>query len=176
MPRRERSVTKIAEGFRVQIKDALATDSWPLFVFGPQGTGKTCAALCLADWFGGVYMTVTELCAMIIDAQQGRLVTSRVLGRRSPGREDTRIGVSAFWGLIENQDLIILDEIARRKQVSDAHYEAVRDMADARDCLPFVVTSNYGLDVIEDLYDATLASRLGAGTVVELRGSDRRLA
>lgn len=141
---------------------------WPLFLYGPVGTGKTCAALCLLDWAGGEYWTVAGLCAMLIQCQQGRLEWSH------EGRGGT-IWPERFWRMVRQAPLVVLDELGCRGNVSDAHYEAVKTVVDERAGLPLVVLSNLSLEGVEKGYDDRIASRLALGTVIHLQGMDRRL-
>lgn len=71
--------------------------------------------------------------------------------------------------------LLVLDELGLRDTVSDAHYESVYRAVELRMGRPFVVISNHPLERLEKIYDARTVSRLGAGTLVEVSGADRRL-
>ena len=56
----------------------------------------------------------------------------------------------------------------------DAQYETLRRATDSREGKPAVVISNLSIRDLERIYDSRIASRLGAGTVVQLCG-DRRM-
>jgi hypothetical protein len=143
-------------------------EPWPLYLHGPSGTGKTCAGLCLIDFAGGDYYTVADLHDTVIRAQQGRLIY------RNLGHAGT-IWPSGLWGQIAQAPLVVLDELGCRERVSDAHYETVKRCIDARHNKPFVVISNLAIAEVGAVYDDRIFSRLGAGTVLELAGPDRRL-
>jgi DNA replication protein DnaC len=154
---------------------------WPLFVFGPAGVGKTCAALCLLDHvmpptcseitdeegvrrikrIGGetAYYTATGLAEAVIDCQQGR-------GELHP---------PLFWQRLTEKVLVVLDEIGARERVSDHHYDCVKRLLDDRHARPLIVLSNLSLEQVANVYDSRIASRMAAGTIVQVKGRDRRL-
>jgi hypothetical protein len=166
---REREIDLIPPILRNGIRATITAESpWPLFVYGPEGVGKTCAGLCLLDWSDGLYDTVSGLCARLIQSQQGRLEWNH------EGRGGT-LWPEQVWKLIRSARLYVLDELGARERVSDAHYEVVKTAIEEREYKPLVVLSNISLAAIHDLYDARISSRLAAGTVIEISGSDRRL-
>jgi DNA replication protein DnaC len=140
-----------------------------MFLHGPPGTGKTCAALCLLDFAGGEYYTVSGLHDLLIRAQHGRLEWSRC------GHGGT-IWPETIWAKLARAPLVVLDELGCRERVSDAHYETVKRCIDERHNRAFIVISNLTLADVASVYDNRIFSRLGAGTVLELAGKDRRLA
>ena len=134
--------------------------AWPLFVTGKPGGGKTCAALALLDHTSsGIYMTVNEL-----------------VGRRMQSFK-TGAPEMPWVPLFSTQQraLVVLDELGTRQTVNDTHYECVQQVLDMREGYPLILISNLSLDQIEQRYDDRIASRCGAGTVVELKGRDRRI-
>ncbi len=169
MERVARSVDQIDSALREAIRALVAGQSrWPLFLHGPVGTGKTCAALCLLDYSEGDYFTVTSLCATVIQSQQGRLEWT------NEARGGT-IWPEQFWRGVSRAPLIVLDELGCRERPSDAHYDAVKQCVDERMGKPFVAISNHGPAALAKLYDDRIASRLACGTVIGLRGADRRI-
>jgi hypothetical protein len=141
---------------------------WPLFLCGLAGTGKTCAALCLLDYSGGEYHTVSGLCDLVIRAQQGRL-------EWFSGGYGGKVWPEKLWESLANTPLLVLDELGTREKVSDQHYEVVKNCIDKRHGKPLVVISNLELDRVAAIYDDRISSRLVAGTVFEFTGKDRRL-
>lgn len=142
---------------------------WPLVLIGKPGTGKTCAALCMLDYAGGQYYTVASLCSLLIQSQQGRLEWSH------EGRGGT-LWPEQFWTRLAREPLVVLDELGCRAQVSDAQYEAVKNVIEERHARPLVVISNLAVSDLARVYDDRIASRLAAGTVFEVEGEDRRLS
>jgi DNA replication protein DnaC len=144
--------------------------AWPLFLHGPAGTGKTCAALCLLDCAGGLYFTEATLCDDLDRARNGRLEWHH------EGRGGTK-WPEHFWADVARAPLVVLDEIALRNQVSDARYEATKRLIDERFGKPLVIISNCPLGGLAKLYDDRIVSRLGAGTMVNLKDEkDQRIA
>lgn len=168
-PRIARTVAGINPALRDALRALVAGNApWPLFLGGAVGTGKTCSALCLLDYAGGEYHTVSGLCALLIRSQQGRLEWS------NEGRGGI-VWPESLWNRLAIANLVVLDEIGCRGQVSDAHYETVKQLVDERHGKPFVAISNLELADLGRVYDDRLASRLAAGTVLHLAGQDQRL-
>jgi DNA replication protein DnaC len=131
---------------------------WPLFLFGPAGGGKTCAALALCDVVETAgYWTVDGLCDLTM---------------RPPAD-----AIQSAWDRISTKHLAVLDEIGCRERVGDLHYDVVKRFADARyqhAGRAMICISNVAHDRLSRLYDDRIASRLLAGTVFELKAPDRR--
>lgn len=158
---------------RAKIKRQMLGDApWPLTLIGQQGSGKTCAALCVADMtFGGLrYWRVDEACEELIEVMHGR---------RDYG--GTPMSVTKWWEQIRDFELVILDELGTRAHTSDHHYGLITRVLDYRIGRPTICISNHPLTAegdapsIRSLYDDRLASRLAGGTVIEFAGRDRRL-
>lgn len=168
--REDRSIALIEPALRQTIRGLVIGElAWPLVLHGSIGTGKTCAALALLDYAGGEYHTVSSLCDLLIQAQQGRLEWSE-LGRGG------NIWPEGVWKRIAAAPLVVLDELGTRETVSDAQFEAVKRCIDERAWKPFVAISNLPLASLGRLYDARIVSRLASGTTFEIHGKDRRLA
>ena len=149
--------------------------AWPLFLTGPAGTGKTCAALALVDRVTvdghciGQYAEYGELCRRLIAAMKGELPFTNRHGYSG------YTSVEDVWEEWRRAPLSVLDEIGARENVSDHAYETLKRAIDSRESQPAVFISNLNLEGIAGVYDDRIASRLGAGTALELSGPDRRL-
>jgi nucleoside-triphosphatase THEP1 len=143
---------------------------WPLFLTGPAGCGKSCAALCLADRVdGNVLMNdFDQLCETLRKAKFGELVSYGT-------HAETIIQPADFWRTWRKAELCIVDEIGTRERASDHAYETLKHAIDKRDGLPLVLISNLALPQIERIFDDRIASRIGGGTVLQFAGEDRRL-
>lgn len=164
------SVARTLQGIEAEIlgplRQVVAGESaWPLFLHGPAGCGKTCAGLALCDHANGWYWTVPQLCAEVIESQQGRLRNV----------EGSPIWPPVFWSHVARRALVVLDELGCRDKVSLHHYECVKELMDCRAGKPLVCLSNLGPDALDRIYDRRIASRLCGGTVVALHGRDRRI-
>ena len=163
-----RTITEIDREVRAAIRSVVTAEApWPLVLWGPPGTGKTCAALCLLDYAGGNYYAVPGLCSLLIQCQQGRLEWN------NEGRGGI-IWPEKFWSRLAAAPLIVLDELGCRGAFSDVHYEAVKNLIEERHCRPLVIISNVRINDLEKVYDARITSRLSAGTMIEVQGKDRR--
>jgi hypothetical protein len=172
---RERNILGIDAGLRRLWGRMISGQSkWPLFIFGDPGTGKTCAALCFLDHSPGCYFTVPQLCDLKIDIQKGTaswldLFPAGDLPACEMHKQDLR-------RRIESAGLFVLDEIGCRENVSDHHYETVKDCLDWRHNKPAVFISNKELAAIAKVYDDRIADRLAEGTLFLLAGESKRRA
>jgi hypothetical protein len=133
--------------------------AWPLYLWGPTGTGKTRAALCFCDIVEfATYTTVERMCTQIMKREWS--------------------GPAARMNANGEQDLAVLDEVGCREKVTDLHYNAVKEFCDDREFRAnrvAIYISNVDPQRLPDLYDDKLASRLLCGTWHKLDGHDRRL-
>jgi DNA replication protein DnaC len=131
--------------------------AWPLFLYGPAGSGKTCAALAFADTIKtATFATVDGLSDAVMRHQ-----------------------ADVIWSRVKNKDLAILDELGARQTVTDLGYTVVKEFADLREQYAnraAVYISNADPKGIHRLYDDRIASRVLSGTVFHLLGQDRRFA
>ena len=130
---------------------------WPLFLYGGVGTGKTLAALALADFVKeSRYWTLEDLCSSIMDS-------------------DSK--TSDTWSRLENYQLAELDELGERVKSGDLLYTTLKKHLDIRERgagRVGIYISNLTPDQLVNLFDQRIVSRLTAGTVFELTGRDRR--
>jgi hypothetical protein len=145
---------------------------WPLFLFGPVGTGKSAlAGLMYCFWRGT---------ALWINAVQGlRAVTMATSDHPEPywGIPGApRWSERDMWdGLDEiGREVVVLDDIGTRARASDAQFDALHRILLQRDGRPLIATSNLGLADLARVYDDRSASRLASGTVLQLDGPDQR--
>lgn len=148
---------------------------WPLFLHGEPGGGKTCSALALLDHLHPVqqmYVTAAEITSMVMATFGKRdefdwlkFGKYRDDGQHPTGNPDNPRG----------SVLVVLDELGVRDSIKDTHYDCVQRILDDRECLPLILVSNLDIAGIGRVYDARIASRCEAGTVVNLVGKDRRI-
>ena len=164
MPHEPSDRDKIAPKLRKALRACTAGEEpWPLFVYGPAGTGKSCAALRAFRCFGGWFVKLAMLCGLFNDAREGRL-------RYSSGYERTITDLKS--GLLLSH-IVVLDDVGVREK----RYDVFNDVLDCRweRNPPLIVTSNMTPKVLAVQYDDRIVSRLTRSTVVKLTGSDRRL-
>jgi DNA replication protein DnaC len=171
MPSLERSIDQIDENLRNEMHAVVnGRKKWPLFIVGPSGVGKTCAALCMLDRTWGAYYTANELVDTVASAQRGQLRGKQY------GSKITQEMLWTEWSDVQRVALFVLDELGTRERVGDLVYNTTKQLIDCRASKPLIVISNLDLPRIVELYDDRVASRLVAGTVVLVQGQDRRLA
>jgi DNA replication protein DnaC len=165
IPERRRLLPHIERSLRSVVPKLLATFNslalgelpWPLVVYGPAGTGKTCAALALAD--------IADTAAYI-EADDW---ASTTIQRPTE--------VEAELAHLCGKELLIVDELACREKVGDLHYLSLKRLIDARSRSANVATiyiSNLEPQALIKVYDGRIYSRLTCGTVFNLSGPDRR--
>jgi DNA replication protein DnaC len=161
LPNLPRSIEQVTPALRKIFADlAFARRPWPLFLYGPVGLGKTLAALCLCDRAASAaYFTAEGLCSATLESEP------------AAARE--------LWNTIETKDLVVIDELGTRSNVTDFAYSTLKRAVDARDQhaqRAAVYISNLRPNELAALYDDRLASRVLCGTRLELTGADRRFA
>ncbi len=142
---------------------------WPLVFLGEPGAGKTCAALCMLDFFGRWYWIIDEWFRDVTDARLGKL-------QWSSGARKTEKDV---WGGIEYHQhrepkLVVFDELGARR-ATDVQRGILSLAVDKRYGMPTIYITNLGLEELAKVYDDRIASRLSVGTVIGFKG-DLRLS
>ena len=166
LPGKRHVLTLIEARVRAVLRACIFGDSpWPLLFYGEPGSGKTCAALCMHDYAGGLFTTVEDFCEFMRLALCGNAFWCA-------GYPKT---VNEIWSEWAGANLCTLDELATRDKVSDHQYSTLKRAIDLRENKPLIVISNHNLEAISRIYDARIASRLCCGTLIPMDG-DRRLA
>jgi DNA replication protein DnaC len=163
---------------RKDIGEAWLAGKWPIFLTGPAGTGKTCAAACLFRWFPGPVDAKRQCLWLSVGSEVKSVCSANGAGLAvvQSQTSDATAMRSAFWMLSRLRDaaFVVLDDLGTRPP-TDPQYEALNDIVNARAGKPTVYTSNLGIADIGRLYDDRTASRLGRGAVIPCCGQDRRM-
>ena len=81
-----------------------------------------------------------------------------------------------YWKELTKSNLVVLDELGTRANVSDHHAETVKRVLDIREGKPLVVITNLRASELDSVYGDRIASRAAAGTIIDWSGyPDRRL-
>ena len=139
---------------------------WPLVIIGEAGAGKTLGALLFLEWWGrgGTYTTLPRFCHRLAEALMQRLYTS----------SGYQMQVDDVWEEWSRVPFAIMDEVGTRDRVSDHHFEALLEALNSREGRPTIFVSNSGRTQLSRVYDDRVASRLTGGTVVYVKGDQRR--
>ena len=142
--------------------------NWPLMVYGGVGSGKTCAALALADAAGRgcLVQTLAELTETVAACGRGDHYDPSGL----------KMNAERWWGeWWSKAPLVVIDELGLRGVVTDFQYEVLKRALDLRHGQPAVYVSNLSPRDLAGVYDDRIVSRLCEGTVHKLTSTDRRL-
>ncbi len=154
----DRSMAEVDAGLREKFWGLLLGElPWPLFLYGPTGTGKTLAAMCLSDYVpDSLYITADKLTDLMW----------------KPG--------DPWWGRLRECALVIVDELGETtiKDTERAAYNGIKRCLDGREMHTGrvgVYITNHSPADIAVIYDDRIASRVLCGTRHHLDGNDRRL-
>lgn len=161
------AVTRTEEAFREK--------RLPLFIHGDTGTGKTClAALVYRAFVNQPLWHRSDDLLLSLTTGRGRDVALTVEGTGRHGeRVRKRVSFDEYLSRYRRSPLVVLDDVGVREP-TDAMQQVLFDLLELRKDRPLVLTSNVSPETLADLYDDRIVSRVLAGTVLELSGSDRR--
>lgn len=163
---------RIPDAVQMAVQHCHHEHLWPLYLWGPTGSGKTCAAaVAFAVWRRtATWLTLTEMC----DLLKGFNAATSQLIRTSDG-QTVEVTLQGFWRRIESVDLVVIDEIGTRD--ATAHrYDSLLRLLDARKGKPLILTGNLDpVTALAAVYDERIQSRIAAGVLVNFKGRDQRL-
>lgn len=162
---------EIAPIQKKRIVDLLSLNRWPLYFYGPVGTGKTCAAVAVyTNWIKPV---IAQEGIEIPNPWTDPLFFScAVLTGQLAEERDQR---QKIFRKISHADLVVLDDVGRRK-LTDEQAEILIQITEIRSRKPTIWTSNQApQDLADSLGDQRIASRILEGNYVEFSGNDRRI-
>jgi hypothetical protein len=164
-------VDQISPSLRAALKEAITAQRWPILMFGPPGTGKTCAAACVYRiWrWCAVWHECSELLADVMACRASGSGSIWQSGRVSP-YEETEVSIKRKFA---EASLCVLNDLGLREP-TEAQYEVLVSLFDSRLAKPLIITSNLGPAELEEIFDARLVSRIARGTVINVTGPDRR--
>lgn len=145
-------------------KAARGGSCWPLVFVGDTGSGKSCAAVCAVEKYGGHFHAFNVFCDELVQAGQ----------ERSFDHLGYHIYPNHIWHNWKTSKLPVVDDVGTRTKVSDHQFETLKRMLDTREMRPIIVTTNLQIEELSKVFDDRIASRLAGGTVIEFY-RDRRL-
>jgi hypothetical protein len=167
-PREQALLEDLARG----VRDGEDAQGWPLYLYGPVGTGKTGAARAFLNRVrfddgdpNMAYKTPPDLLRQCMDGAE-----------------------SSLWAKVASMPIAVLDELGTREKMNDFHYEKVLAFAEKRENLPAIYISNLSPlgpkstagdpdashSELYGLYGKRIYDRLCRGTVYELNGVSQR--
>lgn len=158
-------------------------DGKPVLLYGQPGGGKTAIAATLAieeaERLGrehdvdasvfapGIWMPSTAIVSLI---QKARTDKGVIL----PGAI-SEVTENHIWDRLARPKLLVVDDLGVG-QASESAYAILWRLADLRQKLPTIYTSNLTPEQLRDQYDERIASRVCCGVLIELVANDRRIA
>jgi len=138
-------------------------EPWPLFLYGPSGTGKTCGSLLFSDIvIGSMYYSIDDV------------IRAEML---SDYNDDNRIEKAQVWRNIKHSSLLIIDDIGERDKIGDLYTSVLKRILDLREIEQYgraIYISNQSPGELGKLMADRVMSRIMRGTKYLLDGSDRR--
>jgi chromosomal replication initiation ATPase DnaA len=152
------------------IREAVSVGKWPVYLFGDQGRGKTCAMAALYRKVNPVPSWV-DLQRFIRNVQRTRTADDhRIYDFSQHGSTEGDL----FRKFVESPALVLVDDVGIRAP-SDSAFEVVYELVNRRGKKPAIYTSNVAPDKLHTVYDGRVASRMLAGVAIHLTGKDRRI-
>ena len=148
------SQVRQAEQVRQMLRAVQREAAWPLYIYGNPGSGKTCIAALIYEAFTRrpMWSRADDFLLEYVDRGDGR---------------------KALQAKVDGTPCLFLDDLGVRPPTPPM-LQAIFDVLEMRKGRPIVIVSNHDLRKLSELYDERIVSRLSAGTVLEIRGQDRR--
>lgn len=152
------------------IREAVQAAKWPLYLFGDQGRGKTCAMAALYRKVMPAPQWV-DLQRFVRTVQRARTSDDgKVYDFSQYGSSE----LDLFRKFVMDTPLMLVDDVGIRSP-SDSVFEVVYELVNRRGKKPAIYTSNIAPDKLHTVYDGRVASRMLAGVAIHLTGKDRRI-
>lgn len=157
----------------VELFNAIVEQRFPIFIHGPQGTGKSFLAACL-------YQTIAaHNCRWyLFDSLISLLAKARIESVVAvPWPDGTDVSWESEHTLkkkIANADFVVYDDVGTRMP-SDTGYSSFKELIDLRFDMPTVYTSNFDLnELASDIFDKRIVDRISEGLILGLHGPSKR--
>ena len=148
------SQVRQADQVRQMMRAVQREAAWPLYIYGNPGSGKTCIAALIYEAFTRrpMWSRADDFLLEYVDRGDGR---------------------KALQAKVDGTPCLFLDDLGVRPPTPPM-LQAIFDVLEMRKGRPVVIVSNHDLRKLSEIYDERIVSRLSAGTVLEIRGQDRR--
>ncbi len=152
------------------IREAVSGGKWPVYLFGDQGRGKTCAMAALYRKVSPSPQWV-DLQRFIRTVQRARTADD---GKVYDFSQYGSTELDLFRKFVVETPMMLVDDVGIRSP-SDSAFEVVYELVNRRGKRPAIYTSNVAPDKLHTVYDGRVASRMLAGVAIHLTGKDRRI-
>lgn len=173
----ETALEKVNPELLQAIREAFAAGQFPVFIFGPVGCGKTCAAACVyRSWRVSENRIGTvrwRRCDTLLDEILKARFSDGV-AVETPGGDMVKMTESGLFGMFSTADMAVLDDIGTSR-LNEERYPALLRLLDSRVGKPTIITSNKSPRELEAVCDYRIVSRVTAGMTLKVAGDDRRI-
>lgn len=148
---------RVAEAISEQTRKGVISPRFPVYVYGPAGTGKS-----------GIAAVLYRIATSAIWRRADSLLLDL-----SMGRNDGKYAQE--MSKIESTHVLVMDDLGLRKP-SEGMFHMLFDILERRKAKMTVITSNHSPEQLRDVFeDGRIYSRLMAGTPLACEGKDRRV-
>jgi DNA replication protein DnaC len=160
----------------LRLPEAVRKKEWPLYLHGGTGVGKTSIAALLYRrmktqpmWFRADDFLLT-----LATGRTAREPMSVETIDEDGGIVRKLVTFAQFQRHIGSTSCVFLDDLGVRRDPSSSMRSYLFDLFEQRIRKPLVITSNLSPEELADIYDDRIISRIKRGTVLHVRGADRR--
>jgi DNA replication protein DnaC len=147
---------KVADAIGEQARKGVVCPRWPVYIYGPVGTGKS-----------GIAAVMYRIASSAIWRRADTFLLDL-----STGRGDGKY--QQEMAKLESTHVLVLDDLGTRKP-SEGMFHMLFDILERRKAKMTVITSNHSPEQLRDVFeDGRIYSRLMAGTPLACEGKDRR--
>lgn len=148
---------KVAEAIGQQVQRSVVSPRFPVYVYGPVGTGKT-----------GIAAVLFRIASSALWRRADSFLLDLSMGRNDGSYRQE-------MAKVESSHVLVLDDLGTRKP-SEGMFHMLFDILERRKAKMTVITSNHSPEELRDVYeDGRIYSRLMAGTPLVCSGADRRV-
>jgi len=150
------SPERVAEAISEQTRKGVTSPRFPVYVYGPVGTGKS-----------GIAAVLYRIATSAIWRRADSLLLDL-----SMGRNDGKYAQE--MSKIESTNVLVMDDLGLRRP-SEGMFHMLFDILERRKAKMTIITSNHSPEQLRDVFeDGRIYSRLMAGTPLMCEGKDRR--
>ncbi len=166
----------VSQEFKDAFMKVVNEKTWPLYIFGEAGRGKTFSAAAIyRRWPDSTgtkprWIDFQPWLRLVMTARRDGTVWQYHPATKTSS-ETTENGLMLQ---IANASVVFLDDCGIRSD-SDAQQSAFLEILNIRKGHPLIITGNHEPKVLHKVFDSRIASRLMSGTMFKVSGPDRRM-